>query len=58
MITGLLGALIVIAILCVIAHLIVTLVPLPHPVGPVVWAIVAIICLLILARGLGVAVGI
>jgi hypothetical protein len=50
MINALLIALAYIAIICVIAAVIVRLVPMPAPVGMIVWAVVTIICLLILLR--------
>ena len=56
MIEGLLVALIAIAIICVIVGLIVQLAPLPHPLPPIIWAVAIIICLVLLARGLGIAI--
>lgn len=56
MVEGLLGALFIIAIICIIVGLVVRLVPMPHPVGPIIWAIAAIICIVLLARGLGIAI--
>lgn len=51
MITSLLVALILIAIVCTIGWAILSIVPVPAPVKTVIWAIVAVVCLLILLRG-------
>lgn len=42
--------LICIAILCVIASVIIKLLPMPEPVPTVLWAIIAVACLLMLLR--------
>lgn len=47
-IAGLLTALILIAIVCVIVGAVLRLVPMPAPVGPILWALTAVLCLLIL----------
>ena len=48
MITGLLTALIIVAIIAVIGWVIISIIPGPPLVHTVVWAVVAIICLLVL----------
>jgi hypothetical protein len=48
MITSLLVALILIAIVAVIGQVFLQLVPVPAPVKTIVWAVIAIVCLLIL----------
>lgn len=48
MITSLIGALIVIAIVCIIGWVIVSIIPGPPQLKVIIWAVVAIICLLIL----------
>ena len=60
MIEGLLGALILIGILCIVAYVVIALITqagaaVPPIVGTIIWAVIAIVCLVILARGLGVA---
>jgi hypothetical protein len=57
MVSGLLGALFIIAIICIVAGLIIKLAPLPEPVPVILWAVVAIICIVLLAQGLGVNIG-
>ncbi len=52
MITSLLVALIVIAIICVVAGAIIRIVPMPAPVGTIIWAVVAIVCLFVLLRAI------
>jgi hypothetical protein len=61
MIEGLLGALILIGILLIVAWVIILIIQqagpsMPPVVSHVIWAVMAIICLVILARGLGVAI--
>lgn len=61
MIGGLLGALIAIGILCIAAWAIIQIVahvgvPVPAIVTTIIWAVVGIICLVLLAKGLGVAI--
>lgn len=56
MVEGLLGALFLIAIICFVVVLVVQLVPLPSPVGSIIWTIAAIICIVLLAQGLGIAI--
>lgn len=58
---GLIGALIAIGIVCIVVWAIFAIIahigaPIPAVVHTVVWAVVGIICLLLLARGIGVAV--
>lgn len=59
---GLIGALIAIAILCILVYIIwliltrVAGVPIPPVALTIVWCVVGIICLMLLARGLGIAV--
>lgn len=48
MITALLVALIYIAIISVIGWAIISLIPVPAPVKTVIWAVVAVLCLLVL----------
>lgn len=61
MIGGLLGAFFLIAILCIVAYVIVQIMAqagasFPPFVSAIVWAVIAIVCLIVLARGLGVAI--
>lgn len=56
MIGGLLGVLIAIGILCIVAYAILQIAPIPAPVSTIIWAVVAIICLVLLANGVGIAV--
>lgn len=48
MITSLLVALIVIAIVCIIGWVIVSIIPGPPQLKVIIWAVVAIICLIVL----------
>lgn len=52
-ISSLIVALVYIGILCIVAQLIVTLAPVPPPVPTIIWAIVAILCLLVLLDAIG-----
>lgn len=53
MISGLLTALIIIAIVALIGWAIITIVPLPPPVKTVLWVVVGVICLLVLLNAIG-----
>ena len=61
MIGGLLGALILIAIICIVAWVVIQIMgqagaSFPPFVGTIIWAVIAIVCLVVLARGIGVAI--
>ena len=61
MFEGLIGAIIAIGILCIVVWIVVTIVqhvgvPVPSIVWTIVWGVVGIFCLILLARGIGVAI--